>query len=363
MKEPIRVLQIVTSLSRGSGVLAVVFNWHRHIDTSRIEFDYLYFRVVTENRQREIEALGGRCYQLPNPMRAPLKFLRESSRFFKTHRYKTIHSHVNHLNLFFLPLAKCFGVKNIIHHAHAVKWGNNSVTSLRNYLMARSVGFLVTHRLACSQAAGNSYYGKNFKVVNNGIEVEKFTYNPQVRARKRKELKIENNFVVGHVGRLSAEKNHTFLLDVFAELLQKDATAKLVLAGSGPLEGKIKEEIKTKGLDGKVFLLGVQPNVNELYQAFDCFVFPSLHEGLGIVAIEAQAAGLPCVVADTLPREVVVCNCKKLPLGSADKWAAEILTFAKDFERKDTSARIKEAGFCAAEVAKRMQNFYTELEK
>ena len=359
---PIRILQLVSSPNPSSGVRTVVTNWHNHMDTSKVQFDYLYVGDEIVN-QDDITRLGAKFYVLPNPYKHPVQFLRESYRFFKTHRYKTIHSHFTNLNLFFFPLAKMFGVKNIIQHSHLNKWSENKLSGLRNYLMLHAVWPLITHKMACSQEAGKVYFGKNFTVVNNGINVEKFTFQPDVRTIKRKELGVENNFVIGHIGRLSVQKNHIFLLDIFEQIIKKEPSAKLVLVGNGPLEKQIKTLVTTKNLQNNVLFLGVRKDVAELYQAFDCFVFPSLYEGLGIVAVEAQAAGLPCVLADTVPPEAFICNYKKLPLGSADQWAQATLAWNKNYKRTDTSAFIKTAGFEIKEIARQMQNFYEELER
>ena len=361
MTTPIRVLHIVSSTYQGSGVLQVILNWHRNIDRTKVQFDYLCFLPSINSAQEEINQLGGQCYLLPNPTSHPVKFLCESYKFFKTHRYHTVHSHITHLNFFFYPLAKWFGTKNIIQHAHLTKWSDKKMSGLRNYLMLHAVWPLITDKMACSQAAGEAYYGKNFTVVNNGIDLEKFSYNPVIRAQKRKELGVENNSVIGHVGRFNIQKNHKFLIHIFEQVLKKEPMAKLVLVGSGPLEKQIKILVKTKNLQDNVLFLGVRKDLVELYQAFDCFVFPSLHEGLGIVAIEAQTAGLPCVLADTLPQEAFVCNYKKIALGAAKEWAHAIITFTKDFKRTDTSAQVKTAGFSAKEVATQMQEFYSEI--
>lgn len=362
-KTPIRILQIVSSLSTANGILSVVLNWHRCLKSTDVQFDYLYFIPTSVNQEQEIKRLGGYTYCLPCPATHSIRFLWETYRFFKTHRYCTVHSHVTGPNLIFYPLAKLFGTKNIIQHAHSVKWGLSLLSNIRNYVMLHAVWPLITHKMACSQLAGEVYYGKDFTVIPNGINIEKFTFNPRIRTAKRKKLGIENNFVLGHIGRIAAEKNHTFLIDVFAEVVKKNAAARLMLAGKGALEEKIKKYVQKTGLADKVCFLGVRQDVAEVYQALDCFVFPSLHEGLGIVALEAQAAGLPCVLADTLPREVFICNYKKMPLGSAEKWAREIISVAKDFKRADTSELIKAAGFSAKEIAQQMQDFYGKLEE
>lgn len=363
-KEPMRILQIVSSLNAGSGVLAVVLNWHRHLDRSKVQFDYLYTLDTPVNNQAEIVQLGGRCYRLPHPFRSPVKFLRESYRFFKTHRYKTIHSHLTNLNFFFYPLAKKFGTKNIIQHTHTAKWGLTCKSAVRNYLLLHAVWPLITHKLACSAAAGKAFYGKNFRIVKNGINAEKFAYNPEIRTQKRKELGLEDNFVIGHIGRFSPEKNHKFLLDVFEAVAAKDPFARFVLVGSGSLEKEIQDLALQKGLQDKTLFLGARKDAWKLYQAFDVFVFPSLQEGFGLVAVEAQTAGLPCILADTLPEEVRICNYQVLALKDAQTWADKVIALkANRSTRSDCACKIKEAGLSARDIALSVQQFYLELGK
>ena len=361
-QRPIRILQLVSSANISSGVRSVVVNWHKNIDTSQVQFDYLYVQMDQIAPQNDILNLGAKFFVLPNPYKHPIKFLRESFKFFKTHRYNTIHSHFTNLNFFFFPLAKIFGTKNIIQHAHLTKWSEKKLNGLRNYLMLHAVWPFITHKMACSHMAGQVYFGKNFTVVNNGIEIEKFVYNPSARTKKRKELGVEKNFVVGHIGRFSTQKNHTFLLNILGILVKVKPETKLVLVGCGPLQDQIEQLVQAKNLQNNVIFLGNRADVSELYQAFDSFVLPSLYEGLGIVAIEAQAAGLPCVLSDTLPEEAFICNYKKLALGSAKEWAEEIINFTKYFKRADTSEQIEKAGFSAREIAKKIQKFYLQLE-
>ena len=172
---PVRVLQIISSAYQGSGILQVVFNWHRHIDCEKVQFDYLFSKPMQSSMKDEIKELGGFIYELPHPFRHPIRFLYESFRFFKLHRYSTVHSHLTNLNLIFYPLAKLFGAKNIIQHSHLTKWSDKKLNGLRNYLMLHAVWPLITHKMACSQMAGQVYFGKNFIVINNGINIDRFT--------------------------------------------------------------------------------------------------------------------------------------------------------------------------------------------
>ena len=261
------------------------------------------------------------------------------------------------------PLAKLSGVKNIIQHAHSTKLSDKRFQTIRNYLMLHSVWPLITNRLACSEKAGKFLFGNKFEIIKNGIEIGKFSYNPDVRLAKRKELGLNNAFVIGHVGHLSPEKNHIFLLHIFSEIIAQIPSVKLVLVGNGYLESKLKEVVKKKNLTNNVLFLGARNDVPDLLQAFDLFIFPSLFEGLGIAAIEAQAAGLPCLLADTLPLEACVCNYKRLALEKPDEWIASALTFVNGFKRENTTSQINGKGFSSKDIAAQIQNYYLQLGK
>ena len=358
----IRVLEIISHLERSSGVAQVVLNWYGHIDRTQLQFDFLFFEAEDTALRRELENAGARCYRLPHPYKAPLKFLRECRHFFKTHRYRIVHSHITHLNFFFYPLAKMFGAKYIIQHAHGTRWSDKKLSGLRNYLMLHAVWPLITHKIACSRKAGKVFFANKCNLINNGIDTEKFTFDVQVRDNKRKELGLENAFVIGHVGRFSAEKNHAFLLDIFAAVAAKDPAARLVLVGEGPLSAPIKALAAAKKLQDNVLFLGLRTDVAQLYQAFDVLVLPSFHEGMPVVGVEAQAAGLPGVFADTITPEVLLLpsSCT-LPLGeSAEVWAEHILALKGEVRQSGTSY-LRQKGFDIWQTAKEIQNFYRGL--
>ena len=365
MKNPIRILQISGDIRRDSGIMNVILNWHQHIDCREVQFDYLiFFPFGKDDYEKEILKLGGRIYQLSHPYKNPIKFLRESYYFFKTHHYMTIHSHITHLNFFFYPIAKLFGAKNIIQHAHGTKWSDNKFNGWRNYLMLHVVWPLITHKLACSQLAGQFWYKKNFMVINNGIDVEKFAYNPAIRDAKRKELGVENNFAVANVGRFNLQKNHRFLVEIFAEIVKKDETAKLLLVGKGPLEEDIKTLVADKKLQDKVFFLGVRKDVPQLLQAFDVLCMPSFYEGLPVVGVEAQASGCPVCLSENISQEAkLLPNSLLLPLNAGAQYWAEKILLLHNYKRVSGSKILQEKCFDILKVARQMENFYRTLKR
>ncbi len=359
----IRILQIVSSLNQSSGILQVVLNWHKNIDRTKIQFDYLYFKTTSVTCEKEIENLGGKCYKLPYPsFLKPWIFIKAVKEFFKNHKYNTIHSHVIHLSFFFYPIAKFYGVKNIIHHSHTTKWSDKFLNGLRNRILFFFVRPFITKQLACSDLAGKFLFTKGYTVINNGIDTDKFKFNQEGRNRIRKDLNIENKFVVSNIGRFAIQKNYTFLIEIFNEVYEQDKNSVLLLVGDGLLKQQIEKQVQDLNLTNNVKFLGVRNDIVNIYQAIDILVMPSFYEGLPVVGVEAQAAGLPCLFADTISKDILICNSKQLSLKlSVKQWADEILKY-KNFIRKAESETLKNKGFDIKEATRRIENLYFQLE-
>ena len=362
-EKQIRILQILSSLNQGSGVLQVILNWHKNIDRTKIQFDYLYFIEMPVNCKKEIENLGGKCYKLPYPsFLKPWIFIKAVKQFFKNYKYNTIHSHVIHLSFFFYPIAKFYGVKSIIQHSHATKWSDKFLNGLRNRFLFFFARPFITKKIACSNLAGKFLFKKNYMLINNGIDTEKFKFNKVIRNKIREELNIKNEFIIGHVGRFSHEKNHNFIVDIFNEIFKQDQNSILLLVGDGPLKKEIEEKVNRLNLSDNVIFTGTKCNVNDYYQAMDVFILPSFQEAFPVVAIEAQTSGLPCIFSDKMTNKVILCNSKQLNLNLfAKQWANEILKY-KGFVRKNESDIIKKKGFDIKENIKQIENLYLQLE-
>ena len=200
----------------------------------------------------------------------------------------------------------------------------------------------------------------DYTIVNNGIDTEKFVFDKQVRDKIRTGLKIENKFVVGHIGRFSYQKNHEFLIDIFNEVYKKNSNAVLLLLGCGELEKQIREKVHILGLDKAVIFNGTVSNANEFYQAMDCFVLPSHFEGLGIVAVESQASGLKTLCSDVVPKEAQITNLLEFMSLSdtAEAWAEKVLSYDNRYGRRDMSDEIKKSGFDIKYSAKQLEGLY-----
>ena len=199
-----------------------------------------------------------------------------------------------------------------------------------------------------------------FQIMNNAIDAKKFIYNEEVRKQKRAELKVEDKFVIGHVGRFNLQKNHEFLVKCFADFAKTNDDAVLVLIGNGEMQEKIKKMAKEYGIETKVKFLGLREDIPQLLQAMDLFLFPSLFEGLPVTLVEAQAAGLPCVISDTITDEIMITEqISKVSLsGNTSLWNQEIAKYRYS-KRKNTIEDIIEHGFDIEKNARWLEEFYT----
>ena len=313
MKEnkPIRVAQIIGKWI-GGGVEAVVMNYYRHIDRSKIQFDFICDEDSTNIPYEEIESLGGKVILIP-PYQKVFKYHKALKKALKEENYKIVHSHINTLSVFSLFAAKCAGVPVRIAHSHSTTNKKEKKKNLLKQILRPFSKVFATDYMCCSELAGRWLFGNkeydkgNVYLLNNAIDLDKFKYDEKIRNEKRKELNIDDDtLVIGHVGRFVEQKNHRFLIDIFNEVHKEKENSILMLVGQGPLMEEIKEKVKALGLENNVMFLGQRNDINELYQAMDLFLFPSLYEGLGMVVVEAQCSNLPCIVSSEVPKIVKI---------------------------------------------------------
>jgi glycosyltransferase involved in cell wall biosynthesis len=306
---PIRILQVVTIMNRG-GLETMLMNYYRQVDRTKIQFDFMVHRNEEGHYDKEIIDLGGKLFRMPQIRPGNYRlYFKQLDEFFKKHSYyKVVHSHINENSSFVLRAANRADIPCRIAHSHLSDLGLDLKYPFRLY--ARSVmKNNPNNYFACSKKAGEWLFGKNhpdrgdIKVLNNAVDVKKFKFNEQVRARVRNELQTGNKLVIGHIGRINKQKNHDFLIDIFKEVQEREPDSLLVLAGEGHLRKAVEQKVKSLGLSEHVRFLGVREDVADLFQSFDLFLFPSLFEGLPVVLVEAQAAGLNCIVSDTITKE------------------------------------------------------------
>lgn len=365
MKEPIRVLHILQRMEAG-GTQALLMNIYRKIDRSKIQFDFLVVYQEEQFYDRKIPELGGRLYKLSfREDLNLLKFRRDLDRFFSEHKeYRIVHCHAYTFGYFCLKAAEKHGVPVRIAHSHS----NEAVRDVK-YLLKRFMQKLfclhATHRMACSQEAGKYLFkDREYTVLPNAIDSGRFIAEDEIRADVRKELGVENRFVIGHVGRFQPEKNHEFLLEVYREVLKSKPDAVLLLIGKGALKERIREEVNRCGLTDSVLFLENRNDMFRLYQAMDVFVFPSRFEGLGIVAIEAQAAGIPLICSEGLPPETEITELYvRLQLQEgAGKWAETAIRIAENpAAHTNMQQRIIDAGFDMDSSVHMLEQYYLSI--
>lgn len=343
MAEPIRVCEFVGNMN-GGGVEAVVMNYYRHVDRSKVQFDFVVTESSTIVPREEMESLGARVFTVPAYTNLPA-FQKASYDLFKAHsEWRIVHAHMNVLNVFPLGQAARAGVPVRISHSHSTAGRGETMKNAAKAILRTQADRYPTHRFACSRFAGEWLFGKGapFEVVYNAIDLDRFSFNAAARIQVRADLGlVGGQYAIGHVGRFMPQKNHRFLLETFEKVAARRPNAVLLCVGSGETKDHAESWVRERGLEGKVKFLGQCNDVNDLYQAFDAFALPSLYEGLGLVGVEAQVAGLPCVLSDRITREVdVTGTCEFLPIDDPEIWADALCALEpkSDAERAATDS-------------------------
>lgn len=365
--EPIRVLHMIGSLEIG-GSQAMIMNIYRNIDRQKIQFDF----VIDKNRggffEREITELGGKIYKMPSFRGINIHEIRRAwDEFFVEHpEYKIFHSHVRSYASLYIPIAKNHGLKTIIH-SHSTSNGSG-ISAIVKAVMQYPLRYQADYFFGCSQKSGEWLFGKKivsgdrFYILKNAINTTEYRANDDIRNQYRKRLGIDNDVIVYvHVGRLHEAKNHMFLLDVFCNIVKKNPNSVLLLVGDGELRNQIEQKIKEMKLRRNVVIMGARNDVANILKTADCFLFPSNWEGLPVTVVEAQAAGLPCLISDRITDEVNITSLvKKLPIDQGVKCWIDAIE-KTSFQKQDVIRQICKAGFDIKESSEWIQNFYKEI--
>ena len=297
-----KILVVNTVTFRRNGITGVILNLYKKIDKRQIQMDFVATDHKTEDWVKEfLIDSGSNLYEIDKTYKHIIKYIYDLARIVKN--YDVIHVHGNSSSMVFeLLAAKIVGVKIRIAHSH-----NTTCSSPVLDKMLRPLFYSFCNgRLACGDDAGKWLFEKRqYKVINNGIDAEKFKFDNVKRLNLRKELDVENKIVIGHVGRLNEQKNQSFLLDVFNDLCKKTNDIVLLLIGDGPLEENLKTKANGLGISDKVIFLGAVNNVNDYLNAIDLIVMPSLYEGLPLTIVEEQANALKCLCSSSITKE---CN-------------------------------------------------------
>ena len=329
--EPIRVAQVIGKLA-SAGVEAVVNNYYRIMDHRVFQFDYYIDDDSECTPPREMIEQGAHYYYIPSS-RHPIARIRALKKLLKKNQPHIVHSHMNSLNAITLYAAWRAKIRVRISHNHSTSDKREGLRANIKDFLKITGNWFATEKMACGDKAARWLFGdkavdnKGVFILPNAIDIEKYRFNLDVRRRMRKELHIEDKFVIGHVGRFMRQKNHEFLISVFEEVKKRKDDAVLLLIGDGELRQSIEDTVKHKGLTDSVVFLGNRTDVAQIYNTMDTFVLPSLYEGVPVVGIEAQANGLPCFFSDNISKEVrILENVSFHPLNvSAGIWGNAIV--------------------------------------
>ncbi|MCQ6278897.1 glycosyltransferase family 1 protein [Bacillus sp. EB600] len=311
-KVPTRVLHIVSAMNRG-GTETLLMSLYRNIDKKKVQFDFVSHRKEKCDYDDEIKAMGGKVYHIASLGQAgPVPYIRELKKIMRSRPYIAVHSHTDYQSGFPALAAKLSGINKRICHSHSNQWTrkNGFKERLSLVVLQKVITFSATELCACSEEAASFLFGEKkvkhgkVHILKNGIEVERFTQLIDNHTESvRNELGIpEEAKLIGHVGSLSYIKNHSFILRILKQMLMEGQNIFAVFVGDGSLRKSIEKEAKELGISEYVRITGVREDISRMMKAFDVFVFPSLSEGFGIVTLEAQCAGTPCVVSDTIPK-------------------------------------------------------------
>ena len=365
----IRVLHSVSNMDR-AGIETMLMNYYRHMDRTKIQFDFLCNKTKPGAYDDEIRSLGGQIYRTPglNPAKLP-KYLRFMKGLFREHpEYRIVEAHNGALGVYALYAAKKNKIPVRIFHAHGASITKDWKLPIKLVCKAFLPSNMNQH-FTCGVAAAKCYFGEkcvaddDYVLIPNAIEIENFLFDPEKRDAIRQAHGLTDRHVVGHVGRFMGQKNHGFLLDVFAAVCRRDPAAHLVLLGEGELMEAMKAKAAQLGITEHVSFMGVVSNVNEWYQAFDAFVLPSVWEGLPVVGVEAQAAGLPCVFSDSITREIgILDNAKFVALDAGtETWVQAIMDAVADKRAQNARQAVAEHGYDIRVEAVRLQERYLKL--
>ncbi|AGS26703.1 glycosyltransferase [Lactiplantibacillus plantarum] len=373
MVKPIRILHVIGKMDR-AGAETMIMSLYRRIDRTKIQFDFMVHTKQKGDFDDEIESLGGHIFHIDkfNGFNFGSYYL-AWRKFLKIHaEYHVIHGHIGSSAFIYLSAAKSLGRMTIVHSHNAFSENFNLHDHLISFLNYPN-RHIATEILAASKQAGIDRYGKkvvkqnNFHVLNNAIDTNKFLYSPKKRREIRNTLGIgSDTLVIGNTGRLVEAKNQSRLINIFNAVLNKFPSAHLLVLGEGSLRKSLEQQAIKLGIESQVHLVGVKDNVADYLSAMDIFVFPSLHEGLGISLIEAQCTGIPCIASDAVPIEAKVSQLLTFISlkASDDEWVDTILENQKAYSAEHRSSQvenIKKANYDISQTLPQLSKMYLNL--
>lgn len=362
-----RVLEIAASLKIG-GAEKIARDIGYYSNSDLYQIDYVVFGDEIGEYEKELQEKGSNVYHLPHPSSSYINYLKELYRLIKGNGYQVVHAHTMFNSGWAMLTAKICGVPIRISHSHSVdkQPDKNLVQRLYEKVMQLIIVSFSTHYVGCGVKAGEILFGKKryhkkgFTILN-GIDTKKFAYSETNREEIRKKLEITNNFVIGHVGHLSDVKNQSFLINLMPKILKKHKNATLLLLGEGEDRQKLEKQIIDLDLSQNIIMTGNVTDVHKYLSAMDAFVFPSLYEGMPLSVIEVQTNGLPCVMSDSVPQDVVLTDLiRRLSLKESDDVWVEVICDSKRCSPYKYEEQIKNLGLDSEKMVNKISNLYCE---
>ncbi len=360
----IKILYVNGSLMDRGGISAFLMNCFNNIDRKLFQIDFAVMGHGEGERDKEIKEAGAQIYEITPKSESLNRHITELRNVLLNGAYNVVHANCDAGNALVLKTAKQCAVPVRISHSHNTDFlTNNYFRLLINKFQRAQIHRYATALWACSAEAGRWLYGDKhtFEIIHNAIELNKYQFSEDLRRKNREQYKIGDKFVIGNVGRFDYQKNQTFLLNIYAEVIKRNPNSCLMLVGDGVDKPAIEKQAELLNIKDKVIFTGQVKNANEILNAFDVFVLPSHFEGLGIALIEAQANGLYCIVSTGVPASSdVTSRVKYLSLATeTNKWADNIL----EAESRDSRAieKVREAGYDIRLESKRVQELYIHL--
>lgn len=359
-----KLLIIATTNFESYGITNVIMNYYRAMDVTDIQIDFVIPNTIQKELKNEIEKNGGRIHQIFMRKKNPLKYMKLLSQIISKEKYDIVHAHGNSCTLALEMYAAKMGRAKIrIAHSHNTTCKHLFMHRLLRKLFEASY----TNGFACGKEAGEWLYrGKPFTVINNGVNLESFTFNNSIREEYREKYNLHGKKVVGNVGRFSYQKNHEFLINIFYELYNLDNNYRLFLVGDGELNEAIRKQVYDLGLNKVVIFIGKSPEVPQLLQCMDLVIMPSRFEGLPLTLVEAQAATLPCFVSTAITKEVQITDLIHfISLEETPKEWANQIKAKQDIHRyglkQNIYHEIIDAGFSIKDNAEKLKKVYVNL--
>lgn len=365
----IRIAVVMGKMHAG-GKKNLVMEYYRHIDRSKMQFDFFCDTDSNSVPKEEIEALGGKVYMIPRYQNI-FANMKTMKKIFKENKYPILHGYNSTMNIFAMLAGMQCGIPVRINESISMGHKDDKKNLIKNLLKPFSKCF-ATHYMSNGEVCGRWQFGDTLfdagkvTVFKTVIDVEKHKYELELRKNCRKEFGLENNIVIGHIGRFTVQKNTLFIIDIFNEIAKREPKARLLMIGHGELEEDMMNRMKQYGIEDKVLNLGKREDIHQFYNAMDCFLLPSLYEGLPVVGVEAECCGLPVFFSTEIPRESSPCDNLGFFIGlnkSAGEWAEKVLSETQKClkTRSDHREKVRKAGFDSSTEGLGLQQYYQSL--